>query len=119
MTTPKALVYVSRMGEEGAEGAALRDPTPEHRAALLCQHERRVAASPSFVLERAGALVQRARTSIWIHGATPAEFDTALRLIQEIMRERPHVRLVLTSVAPATVAYLRRSFPDDHAGAAP
>jgi 3-deoxy-D-manno-octulosonic-acid transferase-like protein len=108
------------MGDDGSGEAALRDPALAQRAALLCRHERSiVAAGPSYVLERAGALVQRARTSIWIHGETPAQFDSALRLIQEIMRERPHVRLVLTSVAPATVAYLRRSFPDDHRGAAP
>jgi hypothetical protein len=71
------------------------------------------------VIERTGVLLQRARTSVWVHGETPAQFDTALRLLQEMMRERPHVRLVLTSAVPATVAYLRRSFPDDLGTAAP
>lgn len=75
--------------------------------------------SPAFVLERAGALLQRARTSIWVDGESPAQFDAALPLLQEVMRERPHVRLVLTSAVPVTVAYLRRAFPDDHASASP
>lgn len=78
-----------------------------------------VAPRPSWMLARAGALGQRARSSVWVHGETPAQFDAALRLLREIMRERPHVRLVLTSADPATVAYLRRSFPDDFVGAAP
>jgi hypothetical protein len=78
-----------------------------------------VATSPSWLLSRAGALGQRARSSVWVHGASPAQFAGALRLLREIMRERPHVRLVLTSSDPATVVYLRRAFPDDFAGAAP
>ncbi|MBY0278406.1 hypothetical protein K2Z84_24010, partial [Candidatus Binatia bacterium] len=74
---------------------------------------------PWWLLERSGAVVRRARASLWVHGETPRQFDTALRLLREVMRARPHVRLVLTSTDPATVAYLRRSFPDDHGGAAP
>lgn len=105
-----------------SDGTDALDPAAralERRDALLRQQERRVAASASYVLERAGALVQRARTSIWAHGETPTQFDAALPFLREVMRERPHVRLVLTAASPATVAYLRRSFPDDHAGAAP
>jgi len=93
--------------------------TLARREALRDAHERGAASGPAFVLQRAGVLLQRARTSLWIHGATPAQFDAALPLIREMMRARPHVRLVLTSATPATVAYLRSAFPDDHACAAP
>lgn len=71
------------------------------------------------MLARAGVLGQRARSSVWVHGETTAQFAGALCFLREIMRERPHVRLVLTSADPATVADLRRSFPDDFGGAAP
>lgn len=107
------------MGDHAMEDAGPCAVPVARRAALRDAHECHVAAGPSFVLQRAGALLQRARTSIWLHGATPAQFDAALPLIREMMRERPHVRLVLTSAAPATVAYLRTAFPDDHASAAP
>ena len=93
-------------------------PGAAERADLLAQPAP-VAAGPSWLLARAGTLGQRARSSVWVHGETPAQFDAVLRLLREIMRERPHVRLVLTSADPATVAYLQRSFPDDFAGAAP
>jgi len=108
------------MGEHGwGEAAPPCAETLARREALRVAHARGAAAGPSFVLQRAGMLLQRARTSVWIHGATPAQFDAALPLLRAMMRERPHVRLVLTSAAPATVAYLRSAFPDDHASAAP
>ena len=105
------------MSDDGARSPAAR-PLAVERARLLAQSGK-VAPGPSWLLARAGALGQRARSSVWVHGETPAQFDGALRLLREIMRERPHVRLVLTSADPATVEYLQRSFPDDFGGAAP
>lgn len=95
-----------------------REPPADRRAALQAWSGD-AAVGPSWLLERSGAVMPRARTSLWVHGETPSQFDTALRLLREVMRPRPHVRLVLTSADPATVAYLHRSFPDDHGGAAP
>ena len=77
------------------------------------------SAALGYLLQSTGLLVNGARRSIWIHGERPEEFDAALGLIADVTRERPNVRLVLTSTVPATVAYLRRAFPDDHVGPAP
>ena len=106
------------MDDDGTVPAPADVPRPR-ASHLEAQHRRRVRASPAWVLQRAGTLLQRARSSIWIHGETPAQFDAALAWMREVMRERPHVRLVLTSADPATVAHLAAAFPDDLGGAAP
>ncbi len=68
-----------------------------------------------YLLRSSGILVRFCKRSLWVHGESPVQFDAARRLIQQAMRDRPHVRLVLTSASPATVEFLRGSFPNDMA----
>ncbi|MGA2597632.1 MAG: glycosyltransferase N-terminal domain-containing protein [Bryobacteraceae bacterium] len=66
-----------------------------------------------YLLERAGLSIPCCRRSLWVHGDTPLQFDAARPLIQAIMAERPHVRLVLTSGRHGTLRFLRRTFTDE------
>ncbi len=66
-----------------------------------------------YLLERSGLGVPSCRRSLWVHGDTPLQFDAARPLIQAIMAERPHVRLVLTSGRSGTLRFLRSTFTDE------
>jgi hypothetical protein len=66
-----------------------------------------------YLLERGGLSIPSCRRSLWVHGETPLQFDAARPLIQVIMAERPHVRLVLTSGRSGTLRFLRSTFTDE------
>jgi len=83
------------------------------RVALLALDRVGFKGTLTYLLQSTAMFVQGCRTSVWMHGENPAQFDAARNLICEIMRDRLHVRLLLSSASPATVEYLRNSFPDD------
>ena len=101
-------------GRKGAPSWSTRSRLAQWRA-----HATRRSAALAYLLRSSGFFVNGARRSVWVHGEHPAEFESAAHLIAEVMRDRPNVRLVLTSTVPATVDYLRRAFPDEYAGPAP
>ena len=107
------------MSDAGSRCEVSGEWSARRRIGLLLRDGADKAATAKYLVHSSGVLLPRVRRSIWVHGEAPAQFDVARRLIQEVMRERPHVRLVLTSVFPATIEYLRRSFPDDYVGPAP
>jgi 3-deoxy-D-manno-octulosonic-acid transferase len=72
-----------------------------------------------YVLESGGLAIPSCRRSLWVHGDTPLQFDAARQLIQAVMAERPHVRLVVTSQRHETLRYLRSTFVDEQTLPAP
>jgi 3-deoxy-D-manno-octulosonic-acid transferase len=83
------------------------------RAALLALDRVGFHGALTYLLQSTALLVPGCVASVWMHGENPAQFDAARSLIHEVMRDRPHIRLVLSSASPATVEYLRAAFPND------
>ena len=64
-------------------------------------------------LKSGGLAIPCAKRSLWVHGETPLQFDAARPLLRAIMRDRPHVALVLTAHRRDTLDYLRSAFEND------
>jgi 3-deoxy-D-manno-octulosonic-acid transferase len=69
--------------------------------------------------QRSGLTLPPCKRSLWVHGETPLQFDAARQLIQAIVAERPHVRLVVTSERLPTLDFLRATFTNEQTLAVP
>ena len=92
---------------------------PRSRASLLIADGVGAAGTLLYLAQSTALLLPGCVSSVWIHGDNPVSFDAARNLIRDVMRDRAHLCLVLTSTSPATVAYLRHAFPNDLACPAP
>src|ERR1700687_344581 len=82
----------------------------QRRAELMI----RGLASLAFVRRRAGAYLNRARRSVWLHARDPETFEAAQLLIAWLRATVPTDRLLFTSPRPPTCIWLRQRSPNDN-----
>ncbi len=66
-------------------------------------------------LQRYSLALPPAAASVWVHGETVQQFESAENVISELVADNPQMRLVLTSASPATLAFLRQWHPGEQA----